>query len=82
MIFIDSIYQQSIRYYIKRIYRKNVSDKTISLFTYENSDLLDLADHLNKKLDLDDKPKKAEVEDALTSYFNPFRGIIWRFKRK
>ena len=82
MIDTEKIYHQSSRYYVKRVYHKNINDKTISLFTLKNSDLLDLADHLNNKLDLDDKPKKAEVEDVLTSYFNPFRGILWRFNRR
>lgn len=81
MIDTEMIYQQSIRYYVKRIYRKSVSDKIISTFTLKNSNLESLADYLNYKLDINEKPKKAEVEKALNSYFTPFRRIFWTFGR-
>ena len=81
MIDTEKIYQHTIKYYVKRIYRKNVSDKTILLFKLKNSNLKYISEHLNNKLDVSDKPKKAEVEKALKSYFNPFRGILWRFRR-
>ena len=81
MIDTEKIYQQSIRYYVKRVYHKNINDKTISLFTLKNSNLKNLSDHLNNKLVIDDKPKKAEVEKSLRSFFNPFRGILWGFRR-
>ena len=77
----DYIYQLSIRFFVRKIYDITISDKSISKFSLENSNLISVSKYIKSTLKASGKIKKANIEKTLSVYFSPLNRLKRTFRR-
>ena len=78
MLNTNGIYKSALSYVLKKRYSYKTPLKTLKRFNQKNSNLNDICNFIDSRIDLKNKSKK-EFLNILNSYLSPYNRIFRKF---